>query len=85
MDASSKFLSKTAHGESVSNGKKSLAGGSRAQFGDFRFGVSNRTDRSADRFPSAFFTQNFSFKKNYEQPITMEPENAGWSDLTESN
>ena len=89
MDASSKFRSKTAHGESVSNGKKSLAGGSRAQFGDF-YSVrvierKNRTDLSADRFPSAFVTQNFSFKKSYELPVTMEQENAGWSDLTESN
>ena len=45
----------------------------------------NRTDGCADRFPSAFFTQNFSFKKSYELPITMEQEDAGWSDLTESN
>ena len=45
----------------------------------------NRTDRSADSFPSAFFTQNFSFKKSYEQPLTMATENAGHSVLTESN
>ena len=87
--ASLKFRSITAHGESVSNGKKSLAGGSRAQFGDF-YSVrvierKNRTDRSADSFPSAFVTQNISFKKSYELPVTMEQENAGWSDLTESN
>ena len=89
MDASSKFRSKTAHGESVSNGKKSLAGGSRAQFGDF-YSVrvierKNRTDRSADRFPSAFVTQNFSFKKSYELPLTMATENAGHGVLIESN
>ena len=89
MDASSKFRSKTAHGESVSNGKKSLAGGSRAQFGDF-YSVrvierKNRIDRRVDSFLSTLFTQKFSFKKNYELPLTMAAENAGQGVLTESN